>query len=157
MAKKKTKEVVDKPQIMIDGNKGYNHYIRVNQDGYVIKSFTSAFTQPKEGDILIKENAPEAYTDLQCFDMVKKIPAYKYVDGKVIELSDAEKIKIIKDREKQILKLEIPGLDVLNQINALSEAIVLMEENKVAEAKINKVKAQLDSFKAKWYDLYKAQ
>jgi len=42
---------------------GYKHYVRLNEQGSIIKRFSDAFEQPQTGDICIAENAGRHYND----------------------------------------------------------------------------------------------
>jgi len=42
---------------------GYRHYIRLNEDGLIIKRFSDAFDNPQEGDICVKDDADRHYND----------------------------------------------------------------------------------------------
>jgi len=40
---------------------GYKHYIRINEQGIIVKRFSDAFEQPRSSDICVAENAGRHY------------------------------------------------------------------------------------------------
>lgn len=93
---------------MSDLNK---HYIRVDKDNCVIKSFSDAFEQPQDGDIFIKEGGRH-YNNLDLY--VNGLPKYKYVDGQMVERS----------LEEIVLPVQPPTTE--ERISALEDAFLAM-------------------------------
>ena len=69
-----------------EGNK---HYVRIDENGNIIKGFSDAFEKPQEGDIVITEQAGRHFR-LPFHNQVNPplqtnegIPLYKYEDGEV--------------------------------------------------------------------------
>ena len=61
----------------------YKHYIRLDENSLIIKSFSTAFEQPEENDILICETNERHYNlDIYIYPGVLK---YKYIDGQIVE------------------------------------------------------------------------
>ena len=63
--------------------KDYGHYIRLNEEGLIIKVFSTGFEQPIEGDILYKET-DERHFNMDLFTM-QGIPRYKFINSEIIE------------------------------------------------------------------------
>ena len=60
----------------------HKHYLRLNNEGFIIKAFSDAFEQPLEGDVLYKESGERIFTmNLNCF--IGEQPKYKYVNGEI--------------------------------------------------------------------------
>ena len=64
------------------------HYIRLNKNGFIIKSFSTAFEQPLDTDVYIEDggrhyNLPNIYDD-------NNIPQLQYIDGKIVEVENVE-------------------------------------------------------------------
>jgi len=60
-----------------------DHYIRVDNKGYITKTFSTAFEKPLETDILIKKNTSRHY-NLDLYDVTDKLKL-KYIDKKIVE------------------------------------------------------------------------
>ncbi|MBY9081197.1 hypothetical protein KIH86_23910 [Paenibacillus sp. HN-1] len=67
---------------------GYSHYIRVDSGGNVIHTFSSAFEQQMEGDILVAEDAGRHYNPDLWYNAV--IPRLQYVNGELKERTEDE-------------------------------------------------------------------
>jgi hypothetical protein len=67
------------------------HYIRIDTNNYVIYSFSDAFEQPLETDILIEEGERHYNLDLRKDDGSYN---YKYVDGEIIQNTDVDFIRL---------------------------------------------------------------
>ena len=102
----------------------YNHYIRTNENGDIIKAYSTAFIKVEKGDILIKENA-DRHFNLSLFTM-DGYYKYKYnTDKKIVEEKTESEIytdDILKQKEieKVINDLEIADL----QLNRSQEDII---------------------------------
>ena len=64
------------------------HYVRLDENNFIIKGFSDAFEQPLETDICINENGGRHFTmfdeinpSLQTIDGFQK---YKYVNGEIL-------------------------------------------------------------------------
>lgn len=66
----------------------YKHYIRIDENNYVIKAFSNAFEQPLDTDILIAETE-ERHFNLNLF-AINSAPKYKWVDGQMVETTEEE-------------------------------------------------------------------
>ena len=61
----------------------YKHYIRVDSENNIIKTFSSAFEQSQEGDILHRETEERHFNlDIYVYPGVLK---YKYINDEIIE------------------------------------------------------------------------
>ena len=68
----------------------YKHYIRLDENNLIIKSFSTAFEQPEENDILICETNQRHFNlDLYIYPGVLK---YKYIDNQITERPASELI-----------------------------------------------------------------
>ena len=111
----------------------YNHYIRL-QDNKIIKGFSSAFEQPKTGDICINENGDRHFMLNDAINPSlnneQGRALYKYEGGKVAERTEQE---IEADRpapepgELEKLKLRIASLE-----NELVKKEIITEAEKLA-------------------------
>jgi len=81
----------------------YKHYIRINTDSLIIKSFSTAFEQPQEGDILICESNGRHY-NLDLFN-INGIPKYEYIDNQIILRQDILEIQLINVKNTKIIEL----------------------------------------------------
>ena len=99
----------------------YKHYVRIDENNRVIKSFSDAFEQPIEGDKLVEESDNRHY-NLQLYDenMVLK---YKWVEGTgIVERTQEEKQPEINAKRKEGLKQEI--IDLQRRIDACANLLV---------------------------------
>jgi len=64
------------------------HYIRVDENSFVIKAFSDAFEQPIEGDICVDVDCCRHYN----LDLYREdgLPKLKYVDGEIVETVDGD-------------------------------------------------------------------
>jgi len=105
----------------------YKHYIRINEKNEIICAFSSAFQQPLETDILLKETE-DRHCSFQVFSE-KYLGKYKYkwINGKVLEKTEEELFPLeeLKARKIQLLNDKTQGLIIKDyplwkQINLLS-------------------------------------
>jgi len=104
----------------------YKHYVRIDENNKVIKSFSDAFEQPIEGDKLVEESDNRHY-NLQLYDenMVLK---YKWVEGTgIVERTQEEKQPEINAKRKEGLKQEI--IDLQRRIDACANLLVYTTVN----------------------------
>ena len=81
----------------------YKHYIRINEDNYIIKAFSDAFIKPLQNDICIYTGNNRHY-HLQIYNE-DGLYNYKYVNGQVIETtSDILEVESLKEELKLIFK-----------------------------------------------------
>ena len=67
----------------------YNkHYIRIDENNFVVKSFSDAFEHPQSTDICINEEGGRHYNPVLFGE--KGVPLFKWVDGEMIETSTEE-------------------------------------------------------------------
>lgn len=95
----------------------YNkHYIRLNTNNCIIKSFSDAFEQPEENDICINQEGGRQFELLGQVNpsLVSEngVHLYKYVDGVVLETTEAERAVEYADTPKMVPESDI---DVLKQ------------------------------------------
>ncbi len=90
----------------------YKHYIKVDENNYVIKGFSDAFEQPGNDDICINQEGGRHFELLGnvnpiLFD-VTGFHLYKYKDGVITETTEEEKAAelAVKPREKTAEELQ---------------------------------------------------
>lgn len=71
---------------------GYNHYIRVDQYGNVIRAFSDAFEKPQEGDLLVTENSDRHFNPNLWYNGV--IPRWYAKRGGMLERTEAELLEL---------------------------------------------------------------
>jgi hypothetical protein len=97
-----------------------SHYVRIDEQNRVIKSFSTDFEQPLEGDKLVAENAGRHYNlDIYGLDGVLK---YKWVEGTgVVERTQEEKQPEINAMKKASLQQII--IDLQKRIDACANLL----------------------------------
>lgn len=87
----------------------YKNYIRVNGNGHIIKSFSTAFEQPIEGDIEIVGSNKRHYN----LDLFREdgLPRLKYSGGVIIETVNEDLTVELQIRANDIIKVELENLD----------------------------------------------
>jgi len=83
----------------------YKHYIRLNENDLIIKSFSTAFEQPQEGDILICESN-ERHFNMDLYDD-NMIPKYQYIDNQIVLRQDMLEIQLNNVKNNKINELNI--------------------------------------------------
>jgi predicted PolB exonuclease-like 3'-5' exonuclease len=131
----------------------YNHYIRLNSQNEIIHSFSDAFEQPKETDILLYETEERHCRFQVMSDKYIGKYKYKYIDGKIIEKSEEElypieeiklnKIKEIKNEANRLITNNYP---IYKQINLISGMNIKDTKAKKDEMSlyINTIRDKLD-------------
>lgn len=98
----------------------YNkHYIRLDSNNYIIEGFSDAFEQPQENDICINVKGGRHFELNGEFNpgLHSAIaPRYKYVDGNIVELTEAE-IKSYRDN------LPNPPVSTEEKISLMQQAL----------------------------------
>jgi len=80
----------------------YKHYIRLDND-LIIKTFSSAFEQPQEGDVFYCwSNGRHFNIDLFT---IQGIPKYKFIDGEIVEIRETLEDKLKLAKQNKILEL----------------------------------------------------
>jgi len=131
----------------------YRHYIRLNSQNEIIHSFSNAFEQPLETDILFKETE-ERHCQLRV--MSEKYLGkykYKYIDGKIIEKTEEELFPIEEFRSSKIKELKgkaeekiLEKYPIYKQINLISGMNIKDTKAKKGEMflYINSIRDKLD-------------
>lgn len=84
-------------------------YARLNESKIVIELFSSVFEQPLETDILVEEGNEEyhAHVHLKYNLMDDKYRYnYKYLENKIVELTEEEKANLFPIQEEQPTEME---------------------------------------------------
>jgi len=88
------------------------HYIRIDENSFVIDAFSDAFEQPLETDIFIEDGGRHYNLDLYRED---GLPKLKYVEGEIVETTDTDftnELQIIIDKKRMIaIEEELTSLD----------------------------------------------
>lgn len=75
----------------------YNHYLRVDSNGFVIKVFSDAFKSPTPNDILFRENTDQRQVYIGDHNINpnlfndERIPLYVYENGEIRSATEEEK------------------------------------------------------------------
>jgi hypothetical protein len=99
------------------------HYIRL--DGiFVIKTFSTAFEQPQDGDVCVNENGSRHF-NLNVFDS-RGLPKLKYIDGEILETNEVDLVGKIEELEaslpnsnvtdKEMLEIALERISVLEDL-----------------------------------------
>lgn len=97
------------------------HYIKTDNNNYIIKSFSDAFEQPSETDIFIENGGRHYNLDIHLDDMC---PKYKYDNG-IIESSEANRTAWRAENIE-------PIVDYDTELSTAIEAATSLEELKTA-------------------------
>jgi len=92
------------------------HYIRVDENNLIIKSFSDAFEQPTESDIFIEEGGRHYNLDLLSEDIWK----YKYDNG----IRECTQVEV--DLYKSTIPIPPPTMEY--RLQAQAEAIMTLME-----------------------------
>lgn len=89
------------------------HYIRVDENGLIIKSFTTAFEQPLDGDICVNEDGGRHF-NLELFDD-ENLPALKYKRGEIMPTieADIEHLRPIIPESNLTIEQRIDNLELV--------------------------------------------
>lgn len=100
----------------------YKHYIRKDANGYIIKGFSDAFEEPLETDICINSKGGRQFELLNEVNPpltnMDRCHLYKYVDGKIIETTQAE-----QDAELATFPVPVVKLSVEEELTATKEEL----------------------------------
>lgn len=130
----------------------YKNYIRVNENGHIIKSFSTAFEEPLETDILYDDRG-QRHFNLELF-YENGCPKSKYKNGVIIGLSAGEqqtwidenidKEKIYKARVKELIKKQY---DVDCELHITNDCILAKENGEPVPQKYWDYRAYIEECK----------
>jgi len=134
----------------------YNkHYIRTDENGFIIKAFSDAFEQPLVTDICVNEDGGRHYNP-----NIKRedgLPVSKYKDGKIVELTEEELqplidalpvpevLPTVKELMAEITSLKAKDqlrVDAISVINEKQTAMLVKQvayDKDIADLKVEKI------------------
>lgn len=92
----------------------YNHYIRIDENNNIIKSFSTAFELPTDGDILIAEDTEERHYNLNLLSP-DGFYLLKYENDEIIEKTEAEIYDLSYYKSKKIIAIDLKTRQLIAQ------------------------------------------
>lgn len=115
----------------------YKHYIRLNEKKHIIKAFSTAFEQPEENDILVKENAGRHYNPI--IHRTDGLYKFKYIDGEWVVNTDSDLTEELASLIQPDYDAElIDNITNANTFEELKMALIGNSSNSKAKVKANK-------------------
>lgn len=94
----------------MDFVESFNHYVKVDKNGYVIKSYSDAFQPFEEGDYFV-ETSPDRNYNLELVDY-RGYPKYKIFEGVLTECNDGDWYEYLHTLVKEPTELEKLRADI---------------------------------------------